>query len=132
LVWLFFAGYGRLIKMTRNNETPKAKAPENKSAKPAGGTAPKSDTKSKKPTKLPEDILCSFCGKPSNRAKQLIAGPNNIFICDECLEICVTILLEESPFDWNIRLLRLIANPVRNTILSFAKPPEKKKKEDNK
>ena len=31
---------------------------------------------------------CSFCGKGKEFTKQLIAGPNNIFICDECVEVC--------------------------------------------
>ena len=31
---------------------------------------------------------CSFCGKEKNKTKKLIAGPDGIFICDECIELC--------------------------------------------
>jgi len=30
---------------------------------------------------------CSFCGKPSSQAEALIAGPNGIYICDECINL---------------------------------------------
>ena len=39
--------------------------------------------------------VCSFCGKSADMARRLIAGPNDIFICDECIEVCRKILLEE-------------------------------------
>ena len=32
--------------------------------------------------------VCSFCGKPKELVKKLIAGPNGIFICDECVDVC--------------------------------------------
>ncbi len=38
---------------------------------------------------------CSFCGKPKDKAKKLIAGPNGVYICDECIEICREVLAEE-------------------------------------
>ncbi|GHV88536.1 ATP-dependent Clp protease ATP-binding subunit ClpX [Spirochaetia bacterium] len=38
---------------------------------------------------------CSFCGKSADTARRLIAGPNDIFICDECVEVCRKILTEE-------------------------------------
>jgi len=39
---------------------------------------------------------CSFCMKPSNKVRKLIAGPNNeVFICDECVEVCADIIEEE-------------------------------------
>ncbi|MDR0524803.1 MAG: ATP-dependent Clp protease ATP-binding subunit ClpX [Spirochaetaceae bacterium] len=41
------------------------------------------------------DRSCSFCGKSADMARRLIAGPNDIFICDECVEVCRKILLEE-------------------------------------
>ena len=31
---------------------------------------------------------CSFCGKEKSKAKKLIAGPDGVFICDECVELC--------------------------------------------
>ncbi|MDR3139379.1 MAG: ATP-dependent Clp protease ATP-binding subunit ClpX [Treponema sp.] len=42
-----------------------------------------------------EDRSCSFCGKSSDMARRLIAGPNDVFICDECVEVCRKILSEE-------------------------------------
>ncbi|MDR1909921.1 MAG: ATP-dependent Clp protease ATP-binding subunit ClpX [Spirochaetaceae bacterium] len=38
---------------------------------------------------------CSFCGKSGDLTRRLIAGPNDIFICDECVEVCRKILSEE-------------------------------------
>ncbi|MDR0472808.1 MAG: ATP-dependent Clp protease ATP-binding subunit ClpX [Treponema sp.] len=39
--------------------------------------------------------ICSFCGKSGDTARRLIAGPKDIFICDECVEVCRKILTEE-------------------------------------
>ncbi|MCL2759163.1 MAG: ATP-dependent Clp protease ATP-binding subunit ClpX [Treponema sp.] len=39
--------------------------------------------------------VCSFCGKSADMARRLIAGPNDVFICDECIEVCRKILCEE-------------------------------------
>ena len=42
-----------------------------------------------------KDILCcSFCGKSQHEVKKLIAGPT-VFICDECVELCMDIIKEE-------------------------------------
>jgi len=38
---------------------------------------------------------CSFCGKSADMARRIIAGPNEVFICDECVEVCRKILSEE-------------------------------------
>ncbi len=37
-------------------------------------------------------IKCSFCGKPQETVKKIIAGPNNIYICDECVSVCQNIM----------------------------------------
>lgn len=42
-----------------------------------------------------QQVRCSFCGKPENRAKKIIAGPNGVYICDECVDICSDIIAEE-------------------------------------
>lgn len=39
-------------------------------------------------------LKCSFCGKPQDQVKKLIAGPD-VYICDECVELCNEILDEE-------------------------------------
>ncbi len=41
------------------------------------------------------DLYCSFCGKPQSEATRLIAGPG-VCICDECIELCLSILNEET------------------------------------
>ena len=41
------------------------------------------------------DCFCSFCGKNQNEVQKLIAGPN-VFICDECIELCNEIVQDES------------------------------------
>ena len=38
---------------------------------------------------------CSFCGKPQNQVMKLIAGPDDIFICDECVAICASMIDDE-------------------------------------
>ena len=38
---------------------------------------------------------CSFCGKPASPTRHLVAGPNDIFICDQCVAVCQSILDEE-------------------------------------
>lgn len=40
-------------------------------------------------------LFCSFCGKPKELVKKLIAGPNGIYICDECIEVCREIMKED-------------------------------------
>lgn len=40
-------------------------------------------------------VRCSFCGKPQEQVRKLIAGPNGAFICDECVDICSEIIEEE-------------------------------------
>ena len=35
-------------------------------------------------------LYCSFCGKSQHEVKKLIAGPT-VFICDECVELCMDI-----------------------------------------
>jgi len=39
--------------------------------------------------------VCSFCAKSADMARRLIAGPNDVYICDECIEVCRKILYEE-------------------------------------
>ena len=49
----------------------------------------KSDTTDSKNT-----LYCSFCGKSQHEVRKLIAGPT-VFICDECVELCMDIIREE-------------------------------------
>ena len=43
-----------------------------------------------------EQLFCSFCGKPKELTKRLIAGPNGIYICAECIEVCREVVKEDS------------------------------------
>jgi ATP-dependent Clp protease ATP-binding subunit ClpX len=53
----------------------------------------KTDSKMSKETK--NTLYCSFCGKSQHEVRKLIAGPT-VFICDECVELCMDIIKEES------------------------------------
>ena len=46
-----------------------------------------------------DESRCSFCGKPESKARKLIAGPSGVFICDECIEICSDIMMEEMAYE---------------------------------
>ncbi len=56
-------------------------------------------------------LRCSFCGKSQEEVKKLIAGPH-VYICDECVELCQEIMMEE----WN--------EEQRNKAKSLLKPTE--------
>ena len=48
-----------------------------------------------------DQIRCSFCNKSQAQVKKLIAGPNDTYICDECVEVCSEIIEEEMAYDEN-------------------------------
>ena len=50
-------------------------------------------------------LYCSFCGKSQHEVRKLIAGPT-VFICDECVELCMDIIREEN---------KILAGQVRAT-----------------
>ena len=47
------------------------------------------------PGKIGDKIRCSFCNKTEDQVRKLIAGPNGVYICDECIDICSEIIEEE-------------------------------------
>ena len=55
-------------------------------------------------------VMCSFCGKSRDDKRRFVAGPNGIFICNECVDICNDIMFDapaygqppEPPTDFNI------------------------------
>jgi hypothetical protein len=63
------------------------------------------------PTKT---LYCSFCIKSQHEVKKLILGPANIFICDECVELCNEIIAgrprgkSKSPSDKDLPTERLL------------------------
>jgi ATP-dependent Clp protease ATP-binding subunit ClpX len=50
----------------------------------------------KKETDKGDTLCCSFCGKSQEEVRKLIAGPQ-VYVCDECVELCNEIMMEE----WN-------------------------------
>ena len=45
-------------------------------------------------------IRCSFCNKTENQVRKLVAGPAGVHICDECIDVCVDILDEDTGDDF--------------------------------
>ncbi len=79
------------------------------------------------------DVQCSFCGKTQGQVRKLIAGPNGVFICDECIEICEDILEEELEEDdeevsaaYDINLLK--PKEIKNFLDEYVIGQEKAKK----
>ncbi len=56
-------------------------------------------------------LMCSFCGKSQETVKKLVAGPD-VYICDECIELCNEILAEE------------IDTPIESSFGTLPKPKE--------
>jgi ClpX C4-type zinc finger protein len=42
-----------------------------------------------------EKVICSFCGKSQDEVRKIVAGPNKVFICDECVLLSLEITCEE-------------------------------------
>lgn len=55
-----------------------------------------------------EEIKCSFCGTPEDDVKKMISGPNGLYLCDECINLCKEIvddeLIEEEEQDGDLNL----------------------------
>ena len=57
-----------------------------------------------------DKIRCSFCKKSQDQVRKMVAGPDGLYICDECVEVCNEIVTEEtddyeyeaSDFDFNL------------------------------
>ena len=56
-------------------------------------------------------IKCSFCGKPQDSVKKIIAGPNGVFICDECVTVCQNIMDTELFEDFEDDIKKNIPSP---------------------
>ena len=54
-----------------------------------------------------ELIRCSFCGKTQDQVKKIIAGPD-VYICDECVNLCQEIVLEELGSDIEIDISEIL------------------------
>lgn len=65
----------------------------------------------------PEKLLyCSFCGKSQHEVKKLIAGPS-VYVCDECVELCNDIILEELEDETSSAIKKLPTPQEINAIL---------------
>ena len=47
-------------------------------------------------------LHCSFCGKSEHQVRKLVAGPHNVYICDECVELCSEIIEEDDEEGSNV------------------------------
>ena len=50
-----------------------------------------------------KQLKCSFCGKTQEQVRRLIAGPG-VYICDECIELCSEIIVDEFQGDVELDL----------------------------
>lgn len=75
----------------------------------------------KKDDRRPTKVCCSFCGKHQDQVRKLFAGPGDIYICDECVEVCADIVEEEFYDDDEVK------HTGRNTDINLLKPVEIKK-----
>ena len=57
------------------------------------------------------NLTCSFCGKNQEDVKKLIAGPS-VYICDECVDLCIDIIDEEVKSDDSESPLKNLPSPI--------------------
>lgn len=59
---------------------------------------------------IKDQVACSFCGKSQDQVRKLIAGYPNVFICDQCVELCIGIMDEDygddRDFDREFKILK--------------------------
>ena len=60
-------------------------------------------------------MYCSFCGKSDDEVKTLIAGPD-VFICDECIDVCIYAFRDEGKLDQLSELKNVGIVPARDEI----------------
>ena len=54
-----------------------------------------------------ELIRCSFCGKTQDQVRKIVAGPN-VYICDECVNLCHEIVLEELGVEQDVDISEIL------------------------
>ena len=64
-------------------------------------------------------LYCSFCGKSQHEVRKLIAGPT-VFICDECVELCMEIIREENKTSLRLQARRAVFRDRSMTEREFA------------
>jgi len=112
-----YSKYGENKSGGRTKKNPQKEAVKSQTKKPLkkGNSKPKENVFS-------PNLKCSFCGKPSKNARRLIAlqPPSKTCICDECIEVCVKILLQDSPLEWHRRIINIFAEQAETNKI----PPE--------
>ncbi|MDR7870646.1 MAG: ATP-dependent Clp protease ATP-binding subunit ClpX [Tissierellaceae bacterium] len=75
-----------------------------------------------------KQLRCSFCGKPQDQVRRLIAGPN-VYICNECIELCQEIIEEEfmDSFDYEMKELPTPAK-IKSTLDQYVIQQERAKR----
>ena len=64
-------------------------------------------------------MRCSFCGKDQDYVKKLIAGPT-VFICDECVEVCNSILADDSKYEAASEAIEQAKTPQQGPVSELA------------
>ena len=73
-------------------------------------------------------LYCSFCGKSQHEVKKLIAGPS-VYVCDECVELCNDIILEEMEEETSSAIRKLpTPHEIHNILDDYVIGQEKAKK----
>ena len=65
-----------------------------------------------------DQVRCSFCHKTQDQVHKLIAGPDGVYICDECVDICAEIIEEKIDVKKEIDSL-LSAKKMEHTFMSL-------------
>jgi hypothetical protein len=91
-------GYDNWNILSAKIEAARPRAAEEPAPSPAGARGPATPEPAAART-----LFCSFCGKSQHEVKKLIAGPS-VYICDECVDLCVDIIREEGEY----RVFRLL------------------------
>ncbi|HZK00477.1 MAG TPA: ATP-dependent Clp protease ATP-binding subunit ClpX [Tissierellaceae bacterium] len=75
-----------------------------------------------------KQLRCSFCGKPQDQVRRLIAGPN-VYICNECIELCQEIIEEEfmDTFEYDMKELPIPAK-IKSTLDQYVIQQERAKR----
>jgi ATP-dependent Clp protease ATP-binding subunit ClpX len=68
-------------------------------------------------------FYCSFCGKTNHETQRLIAGPS-VFICDECIFLCLSILIQEMDKKIVVKEIKSIIDFIRHDDISVEDKPE--------
>ena len=66
---------------------------------------------------IPKNVRCSFCGKSQENVRKIVAGPG-VYICDECVDLCTSIIqaeeYEDEEVGYTLNELDKIPSPNNN------------------